>query len=74
MVRSSINYYNIVRKNIRKFRLNKGYSYKELSTKARMSIDFLKEIESETKNKNFSLDTLGKIAEALEIDIKNFFD
>ena len=74
MVRSSINYYNIVRKNIRKFRLNKGYSYKELSTKARMSIDFLKEIESETKNKNFSLDTLGKIAEALEIDIKDFFD
>ncbi len=74
MVRSSINYYNIVRKNIRKFRLNKGYSYKELATKARMSIDFLKEIESETKNKNFSLDTLGKIAEALEIDIKNFFD
>ena len=74
MVRSSINYYNIVRKNIRKFRLNKGYSYKELATKARMSIDFLKEIESETKNKNFSLDTLGKIAEALEIDIKDFFD
>ncbi len=74
MVRSSINYYNIVRKNIRKFRLEKGYSYKELSTKAKMSMDFLKEIESETKNKNFSLDTLGKIAEALDIDIKDFFD
>ncbi len=74
MIKSKINYYNIVRKNIRKFRLEKGYSYKELATKANMSIDFLKEIESEIKNKNFSLDTLGKIAEALDIDIRNFFD
>ena len=74
MIKSKINYYNIVRKNIRKFRLENGYSYKELATKANMSIDFLKEIESEIKNKNFSLDTLGKIAEALDIDIRNFFD
>lgn len=74
MIKSKINYYNIIRKNIRKFRLEKGYSYKELAAKANMSIDFLKEIESEIKNKNFSLDTLGKIAEALDIDIRNFFD
>jgi len=67
------NYYDIIRKNIRKFRLEKDLTQKELAKISGLSKDFIREIESPTKNKTFSILTLGKIADSLEIDIKEFF-
>lgn len=66
-------YYNIIRKNIRKFRKQKGYTLQALSDKAIMSMDYLAEIESEKRKKSFSIAVLGRIADALEIDIAEFF-
>lgn len=74
MTTTKIDYYDIVRKNIRKYRKEKGYTIKRLAQECEMSLDFLSEIENEKRRKNFSLETLGKIAETLEIDIAKFFE
>ena len=67
-------YYNIVRKNIKKYRKEKGYTLQKLAEEAEMSMDYLAEIESEKRKKSFSLAILGRISEVLDVDIKKFFD
>lgn len=66
-------YYDIVRKNIKKYRKQKGYTQQKLSEEADISMDYLAEIESMKRKKSFSIAVLGRIADVLEIDIKNFF-
>ena len=73
-VKSDMYYYDIVRKNIRKYRKEKGFTQQRLADEADMSIDYLAEIESVKRRKTFSLATLGRIADVLEVDIKNFFN
>ena len=67
-------YYDIVRKNIRKYRKEKGFTQQRLADEADMSIDYLAEIESVKRRKTFSLATLGRIADVLEVDIRDFFN
>lgn len=67
-------YYNLVRTNIRKYRLEKNFTQARLADEADLSVDYICEIESMKKNKSFSIATVGKIAEALDVDIKNFFE
>ncbi len=66
-------YYNIVRANIRKFRLDKKMTQARLSELAGISTDYLCEIESIKRCKTFSIAVLGRIADVLEIDIAKFF-
>ena len=66
-------YYDIVRRNIKKFRREKGYTIQRLAEEADMSMDYLAEIESEKRRKSFSLAILGRIADILNIDISKFF-
>lgn len=73
-VKSDMYYYDIVRKNIKKYRKEKGFTQQKLADEADMSIDYLAEIESVKRRKTFSLATLGRIADVLEVDIKNFFN
>ena len=70
---NNINYYDIIRKNIRKYRKEKGYTQQALADKVPMSLDYLSEIESEKRRKTFSIEMLGRIADTLEVDIENFF-
>lgn len=67
-------YYDVIRKNIKKYRKEKGYTLQSLSEKADMSMDYLAEIESEKRKKSFSIAILGRIADVLEIDIRDFFN
>lgn len=67
-------YYDTVRKNIRKYRKEKGYTQARLAEEADISLDYLAEIESNKRKKSFSLAVLGRIADTLKVDIKNFFD
>ena len=67
-------YYDLVRQNIRKYRIKKEYTQQEIADKSNLSVDYICEIESSTKNKTFSIKTVGRIADALEIDIKEFFN
>ena len=71
---SNMYYYDIVRKNIRKYRKQKGYTQQSLSEKVDMSMDYLAEIESTKRRKTFSIEMLGRIADTLEVDIKEFFN
>ena len=67
-------YYNIIRKNIKKYRKEKHLTQQQLADATDLSVDYICEIESSTKNKTFSIRVVGRIADALEIDIKEFFD
>ncbi len=67
-------YYDVIRKNIKKFRKEKGFTQIRLAEEAELSPDYICEIESLKKQKSFSIAALGRIAEALDIDIINFFE
>jgi len=67
-------YYDVVRKNIRKFRLEKGYTQQRLAEEAEISVDYLAEIESLKRKKSFSIAVLGRIADVLAVDITKFFE
>lgn len=66
-------YYDVIRINIRKYRKEKGYTQAKLASEADLSVDYISEIESLRKKKSFSIATLGRIADVLDIKIENFF-
>ena len=68
------NYYDIIRKNIRKYRKEKALTQRKLAEMSDLSEDYITEIESKTKHKSFSIEALGRIAESLDVNIKSFFD
>ena len=70
---SNDHYYNVIRKNIKKFRKEKHITQQQLADATDMSVDYICEIESLKRNKSFSIVTLGRIADVLEVDIKEFF-
>ena len=68
------NLYYVVAQNIKKQRKLKGWTQVKLSLKSGVSYDYLKKIETKSGcNKQFSLDTIQKIAEALDIDVRILF-
>ena len=67
-------YYNIVRKNIKKYRKLANITQQELADRIDVSMHYISQIESANPNKYFTLVVIGIIAEALNIDIKQLFD
>lgn len=67
-------YYDIIRNNISKYRKECGVTQLELSNKIGCSLSYISSIESKHKNKRFSILILGKIANVLNIDIRDFFN
>lgn len=63
------NIYNTIRKNIRKYRLEKGITSAELAEMIDLSHDFIRQIQSEKVTYNFSVNTLYRIAKALDVPI-----
>ncbi len=61
--------YNTIRKNIKKYRKLKGLTSEELSEMVNLSHEFIRQIESEKLAYNFSVDTLYKIAVALDVSV-----
>ena len=72
--KSDTYYYNLVRQNIRKYRLEKNFTQAKIADESNLSVDYICEIESMTKNKRFSIATVGKISEALNVDFEKFFE
>ena len=64
----------LVRKNIRKYRLIRNYSLQELADKADLTHGYVRDLECLTLDKTPTLYTLGKFANALDIEIKYLFD
>lgn len=67
-------YYNIVRKNIKKYRKIAGITQQELADRIGVSMHYISQIESANPNKYFTLVVIGRIADALDIDIRKLFD
>jgi len=65
--------YNIIGRNIKKYRILRGYTQRSLSEALDLSESFIAKLESKTIQ-TISIDTLLMIAEFLEVDITLFFD
>lgn len=71
---SSKDYYFLVRSNIKKYRRIKGITAQELADRAGFTHQFIRDLESLKIVRRPRLDTLGQIAQALGIDIRQLFD
>lgn len=66
-------YYSIIRRNIRKFRLEQNLTQQDLADMTELSREYICDIENENRGKHLTISVLGRIAEALNIDIRDFF-
>lgn len=62
-----------ISESIKTVRREKSMTQKELADKVGISLSYLSKIEAVNCNKSFSLHVLFDIADALEVDIKDFF-
>ena len=67
-------YYSIIRKNIKKYRLEKNYTQQDLADMTDLSREYICVIENEKRNKHLTIAVLGRVAEALDIDIQKMFE
>ena len=62
-------YYDLIRQNIKSIREKKGLTQQQLADKAGITMNYLAKIESKKMQRGFTILILGRIADALEIDI-----
>ena len=67
-------YYDIIRQNIKKYREKAGLTQQQLADKAGISMNYIAKIESKKMQRGFTIVVLGRIADALNIDIRLLFD
>lgn len=67
-------YYNLIRQNIKKYREKSNLTQQQLADKAGISMNYIAKIESKKMQRGFTITVLGRIAYALDIDIKLLFD
>ena len=72
-MQKDLDIYDIIRINIKKYRKEKGLTQAELAEKTDLSHDFIRQIESLKVANTFSVDTLSRIANALEIEPGKLF-
>lgn len=63
------NIYNTIRKNIKKYRNEKGLTSAQLSEMVDLSHEFIRQIESEKIAYNFSVETFYRISVALGVSL-----
>ena len=61
--------YNTIRKNIRKYRKEKGITSAQLAEMVGLSHDFIRQIQSDKANYNFSVETFYKLSVALDVSL-----
>ncbi len=66
--------YDTIRRNIRKYRKEKGLTAAELSELVGLSHDFIRQIESERTRRNFSVETFYKISVALGVSLDKLIE
>lgn len=67
-------YYDLVRHNIKIKRQNAKLTQQQLADKSGITMNYLAKIESKKMQRGFSIVILGRIADALNINIKEMFD
>lgn len=66
-------YYRILRRNIKKYRTQKKLTQQELADMTGLSREYICDIENDSRNKHPSVSTIGRVANALEIEMSKFF-
>ena len=66
-------YFDIIRYNIKKQRESAGLTQQQLADKVGITMNYLAKIESKKMQRGISIVILGRIADALDIDIKELF-
>ena len=66
-------YCEIVRENIKKYRIEKCLTQQELADMAGISRQYVTDIENPNRCKHVTIAILGRIADALDINIELFF-
>ncbi len=64
----------LISRNIKKYRLQKGLTQKQLAIKTGYSYAYIRRLESKACTKNFSIKTIYNISKTLNIDIKKLFE
>lgn len=66
-------YYDIIRDNIKKYRKEKNLTQQDLAVLAGISRQYVTDIENENRNKHITIAILGRIADAMNVNIELFF-
>ena len=66
--------YKLARLNIKKYRNERNYTTQELADKCDLTHQFIRDLECIKLVRRPRLDTLGRIANALDIDIRDLFE
>ncbi len=67
-------YFDIIRYNIKKYREASGLTQQQLADRAGITMNYVAKIESKKMQRGFTIVILGRIADALNIDIKELFN
>ena len=67
-------YFDVIRHNIKKYRLAAHLTQQELADRSGLTMNFIAKIESQKLQRGFTIVSLGRIADALKIDIRKLFD
>ena len=62
-------FYNVIRKNVKKYRVQQGMTAAQLAERAGLGHDYLRQIESEKDRHHVSLISLYKISVALHVSM-----
>lgn len=68
------NIYDTIRRNIKKYRKEKGLTSAQLAEMVDLSHDFIRQIESEKVGYNFSVETFYKISVALGVSLDKMIE
>lgn len=66
--------YEVIAKNIKYYRKSKNMTQAQLAEKTEYSHEFIRRIEAPNSKKNFSIDAVSNIANALDINIELLFE
>lgn len=73
MMHNDTYYFDIIRKNIKKQREAAGITQQQLADKIGITMNYIAKIESQKMKRGFTIPIIGRIADALEIDIRELF-
>ena len=66
-------YYEIIRENIKKYRLKHNLTQQDLADLTGLSRQYICDIENKNRNKHLTIAILGRISDALNTPITEFF-
>lgn len=73
MMHSDTYYFDIIRYNIKRLREEAGLTQQQLADKAGITMNYLAKIESQKMQRGCTIVIVGRIADALGIDIRELF-